>query len=163
MATIDLNAFGQVTAKGKLEQTPNHSIVNAKITAGSNVTLEPGMAVELDASSSGSMITVKPVSTGDVFGFIPLTHKNNAIGLSSTVTDTIEVAIKDCVMVMEAGEAIARGSYVKYDATNIKVEVADTAGDAIVGQAWDAAAASGDLIRVYISTPNIPAVVPAQG
>lgn len=161
MATIDLNAFGQTTAKGKLELTPNYSIFSAKIAAGSNVTLEPGMAVELDASSTGPMLTVKPVDSGLIFGFIPLVHKNNAIGLTSTVTDTVEVATKDCVMVMEAGGAIARGDVLKYDASTVTVEEADTAADAIIGIALDAAAASGDLIRVKIATPNIPAVVAA--
>lgn len=158
---IDLNAFGQSTAKGKLELTPNGNIFSAKITAGSNVTLEPGMAVELDGSSTGAMLTVKPVSSGLIFGFIPLVHKNNALGLTSTLTETVEVASKGCVMTMEAGEAIARGSYVKYDSTNIQVNEADTADDAIVGIALDASSASGDLIRVYILAPNAPAVVAA--
>ena len=161
--SIDLNAVGQSTAKGKLEQAPSYSIFNAKITAGSNVTLEPGMAVELDASSSGPMLTVTPVSSGLIFGFIPLVHKNNAIGLTSTTNDTVEVATKDCVMVMEAEEALARGDYVKYNATYVTVEEADTAADEIVGIALDAAAAKGDLIRVLILTPNAPAVVPAAG
>lgn len=163
MATIDFNAFGQVTAKGKLEQAPNYSIFSAKIAAGSNVTLEPAMAVELDSSSTGAMLTVKPASSGLIWGFIPLTHKNNAIGLTATTTDVIEVASKDCVMVMEAEEAISCGDYVKYNATYVTVEEADTEGDAIVGIAMDTAAAKGDLIRVRIFAPNAPAVVPAAG
>lgn len=156
---IDLNAFGQSTAKGKLELTPNGSIFSAKITAGSNVTLKPGMAVELDSSSSGAMLTVTPVSSGLIFGFIPLVHKNNALGLTSTLTETVEVASKGCVMTMEAGEAIARGDYVKYNSSTTKVEEADTAADAVVGIALDAASATGDLIRVYILAPNAPAVI----
>lgn len=158
---IDLNTFKQSTAKGKLELTPNGNTFSAKITAGSNVTLEPGMAVELDASSSSSMLTVTPVSSGLIFGFIPLVHKNNAIGLTSTTSDVIEVASKGCVMTMETEEAISRGDYVKYNATYVTVEEADTATDAIVGIALDTAAAKGDLIRVYILAPNAPAVVPA--
>ena len=158
---IDLNAFNQSTAKGKLELTPNGNTFSAKVTAGSNVTLEPGMAVELDSSSTASVLTVKPVSSGLIFGFIPLVHKNNAIGLTSTTSDVIEIASKGCVMTMETEEAISRGDYVKYNATYVTVEEADTAADAIVGIALDTAAAKGDLIRVYILEPNAPAVVPA--
>ena len=158
---IDLNAFNQSTAKGKLELTPNGNTFSAKVTAGSNVTLEPGMAVELDSSSTASVLTVKPVSSGLIFGFIPLVHKNNAIGLTSTTSDVIEIASKGCVMTMETEEAISRGDYVKYNATYVTVEEADTAADAIVGIALDTAAAKGDLIRVYILAPNAPAVVPA--
>lgn len=160
---IDLNAFGQNTAKGKLELTPNMNTFSAKVTAGSSVTLEPGMAVELDASSSGPTLTVKPVSSGLIFGFIPLVHKNNALGLTATTTDMIEVASKNCVMVMEAEEALSRGDYVKYNATYVTVEEADTAADEIVGIALDAAAAKGALLRVLILAPNAPAVVPAAG
>lgn len=158
---ISLNAFSQETAKGKLELTPNMNTFSAKVTAGSDVTLEPGMAVELDASSTSSVLTVKPVSSGLIFGFIPLVHKNNAIGLTSTKADLIEIASKNCVMVMETEEAISRGDYVKYNATYVTVEEADTAADAIVGIALDTASAKGDLIRVFILAPNAPAVVPA--
>jgi len=158
---ISSNAVSQETAKGKLELTPNMCTFSAKVTAGSNVTLEPGMAVELDSSSSGSVLTVKPASSGLIFGFIPLVHKNNAIGLTSTTADFIEVASKHCVMTMETEEAISRGDYVKYNATYVTVEEADTATDAIVGIALDTASAKGDLIRVFILAPNAPAVVPA--
>ena len=162
--TIDLNAFGQSTAKGKLEQTPTANIFSARVTAGSSVTLKPGMAVEIDASDTTKMLAVKPLtSTGTVFGFIPLVHKNNAIGLTATTTDVIEVAADNAVMVMEASEAIAKGSLIKYDYSTLKVGEADTAADAVVGIALEAAAADGDLLKVLIKTPNVPAVVPAAG
>ena len=159
---IDLNAFGQSTAKGKMEQTPNANVFNARVTAGSSVTLKPAMAVEIDSSDTSKMLAVKPLtSTGQVFGFIPLNHKNNAIGLTSTTTDFIEVAADNCVMVMEASEAIAKGSWIKYDYSTLKVGEADTEADAVVGIALEAAAADGDLLKVLIKTPNLPAVVPA--
>ena len=65
---IDLNAFGQSTAKGKMEQTPNANVFNARVTAGSSVTLKPAMAVEF---VSRSAVNVEVVALTSEISFPP--------------------------------------------------------------------------------------------
>lgn len=160
MATINFNAFGQSTAKGKLELTPNANTFTVKISAGSDTTLTPGMAVELDSAGTGVQINVKALTqNGTIFGFVPLNHKNNGLTVTATKPEHIEVACDNCIMEMEASAAIAQGALVKYNYSTKKVATASSSGDKPCGIALQSAGADGDLLKVLIKTPVCPAVV----
>jgi len=156
MATINFNAFAQETAAGKLEQSPNMATYSVRLEVGSDTTLKPCTAVKLKNTTS-KLITVTPTSSDadEIFGFIPLNHKNNGLVVTSTEPVTVEVASFGCIMTMEASAAINRGAHVTYSYSTNKIATA-ASSDLICGLALDAAGASGDLVRVLLTVPNVP-------
>lgn len=158
MTSINFNAFTQATAAGKLELSPNGAVYTVRVGSSSNVTLSPGMAVEIDTATAQSL-AVKPLASDSnlIFGFVVLNHKNNALAITSTNPEYVEIASYGCVMEMTASAAINRGAYVTYASATNKVATTTT-GAQICGIALDNATASGGLIKVLILAPNVPTV-----
>jgi hypothetical protein len=148
---LSTNQFGILNTKGALTLAQNFNIVDCIVYASESGTLVPGQAVKLvDVAASAIIVQAIAANTDAVFGFVCDNFKVNEF----TAGQAIKIAIKDCVMLMEAGAAIARGATLMPVVTGQKV-VTQTSGKTAIGITFDKAAASGDLVRVYITTPNL--------
>jgi hypothetical protein len=112
----------------------------------------PGAPVKRVASSQGSapVVTLCTAETDEVFGFITFDIKNPAFIAGMTAN----VSIKNNVLYMYATAAIVAGAQVQLDLAGNGIKTAADSNDTIVGWAFDSAAASGQLFRVYIETPS---------
>jgi hypothetical protein len=146
-----LNQFQKTVEKGKTTLLLNSNIISGIIDATETATLVAGDPVKI-YNTTGSVIKfVKATAaTDDIFGFIPFEVKQNEF----VAGDPINVAFNDCVMVMEASAAIARGVAVQIDPSTSKVAT-KTGTNTAIGYTLDKAAADTDLIRVLIKTPRL--------
>ena len=159
MATIQFNAFNQVSAQGKLELTPNANIFTCQINPEyEGDDLVPAQAVKLIGSTSGVPV-VDVVGAGDkVFGFVCLDHKYNNFKAGKLC----RIASDYATMTMVSDGAITRGDYVAIS-DDVKVETTDDSSLS-VGIAMDNSF-DGALVRVLVkclgsqtaSTPLTPA------
>lgn len=159
MATIQFNAFSQVSAQGKLELTPNANIFTCQINPEyEGDDLVPAQAVKLIGSTSGVPV-VDVVGEGDkVFGFVCLDHKYNNFKAGKLC----RIASDYATMTMVSDGAITRGDYVTIS-DGVKVETTEDSSLSI-GIAMDNSF-DGALLRVLIKclgsqtavTPPTPA------
>lgn len=147
-----INQFKQSTDQGQIDNpTGAAQVISCRVGAGQVTALVAGQAVKLDDSAGGIPNVLSLATDGDLtFGFVVLTAKDASYAAGAVV----EIAISGTIMQMTASAAIARGAGVSVG--NAAIKVAQTTGlNPVVGWAYDKAAADGDLIRVFITTPDI--------
>lgn len=147
--TLNPNQFAMTNEKGSTDLGFLKNVVSCAVSASESGELVAGDAVTIEDSAGGvPKVLLATADNADMFGFVTrnLKDQNRVAG------EPLEVAIKNTVMVMEAGAAIARGAKVEFDVSAKKV-ITSAGTNTIVGWAYDKAAADGDLIRVYIETP----------
>ena len=145
------NQFNVTAEKGMLTLLPNSNVFNCKIDENESATLVPGDPVKIKDVAGPQIVVEKAAAATDaILGFVCRSIKQSEY----VAEDTVQVAFENCVMVMEADAAIARGAVLEVDPSTSKV---DTHGgtNRIVGYALDKAAADGDLIRVLIDLPGL--------
>lgn len=146
--TQDINQQSLTSEKGMLDLAPNDNLFSCRINPASVATLTNlnGAAFKL-LDVAGQTLVVDLVTAADdtkIFGFLPFEVKKN----SYVAGDFIRLAATQCIMIMEASAAIARGDSVEVVPTGIKVATLNIG--TLVGVALDKAASNGDLIRVAI-------------
>ena len=143
------NQFSQTTEKGVLSPSFGgvDASVNCQVVSTEATALVPAQPVKLSDTASGTIVVTAITATTDkVFGFIP----NNVKKDSYPALDMVKVATSGSIMIMEASAAIARGATVEPVIAGQKVATKTTGTS--IGTALDKATASGDLIRVAITT-----------
>lgn len=144
------NQFAMSVEKGTLDLAFNPNTVAAKVYASESTALVAGQAVKLVPGTGAKLPIVTAVTgiTDTVFGFVNFSLKDKTYAAGKNV----EISMKGNVMYMEASAAITQGAAVQLTLSGQKVAT-QTASNTIVGWAFDGAAQSGDLIRVWIEAP----------
>lgn len=142
------NQFAISTTKGTKDSGANvvsaefySATPTATITAGEFVILASTVAPNVSKVSVGADSTLK--SYGVVLSNI---QKD-----SWAVGDKLEVALLNCIVMLEASAAITAGASLQYDVSTKKVAT-KTSSNTIVALALENAAADGSLIRCLINT-----------
>lgn len=144
--TQQLNQFAQTPEKGQLTLDPNWNTLNCVVSANQATPLAPAQAVLIEDATGAAIPVTDIAAVGDaIFGFVTYNTRTDTYN----ALDSVKIARKGDVMLMEASAAIARGADVEVVIAGNKVATR-TAGT-IVGKALDKAAADGDLIRVEIT------------
>lgn len=148
--TVNMNQFSMNALKGQLTLGVNSNVITARINpASSENNIPAGAALKLvDTTSAGEVIVDKAAATDDIFGFLVYSTKEN----NPTKGDRVQVAFSNCIMIMEASEAIAGGALVEIVAASNKIALSDGTNN-IVGKTLRKCAADGDLIPVLILAP----------
>lgn len=150
---MDSNTFQQVAVKGQLTLAQNFNTFSCVVDASEATPLVAGQAVKIK-DIAGDVITVTAAAATDkIFGFIPHNVKKE----SYEANEMVKIASRDCVMVMEAGAAIASGASLEIVAVGQKV-ITSAGINKIIGEAFQKASADGDLIKVWISAPLVAQV-----
>lgn len=148
---LNQNQFGQAVVQGQLDLHSSNqgNVISCQVASTQATALVAGEAVKLaDVAGGVPKVVSLAADTEAAFGFVVRNSKD----IERVAGETLEIAFANTVMYMTAGAAIARGASVEYDVS--KLEVITSAGtNPVIGYALDKAAASGDLIRVYIQTP----------
>ncbi len=148
------NQFNITNEKGALTLVPNINVIDALIDKDESATLIPGDAVKIKDIAGKLKIEKATGSTDAIFGFLPFDVRTSEF----VANDAVKVALRDCVMVMEASAAIAVGASLEIDTTTMKVATA-TGVNTVIGTAFKKAVVDGDLIDVFIGTPaTIPTI-----
>ena len=148
---LNLNAVHQEPVKGQLDlQIARSGVISGRISASASSGLVAGQRAALDSANTGAEVK-----------FVAAAYNAAAIGIvirdikgsSPAAGDAIQVAGNfGPFMWLKAGEEVTPGELVQYDSGGGMTVVAVSAGKTI-GMALDYAAASGDLIRIMLSTP----------
>lgn len=150
MATpLNPNQFNQTPVKGQRDLTNGvDNVFSAIIASTETATLQNGTGVDFvnNANPLPNVIATAADTTLPA-GFILRNPKD----VSFVAGDRVEIAGTGTVIYLEAGAAIARGAQVEYDASEGKV-ITSAGTNPVVGRAFDAAAADGDLLRVKLET-----------
>lgn len=146
-----MNQFAQSEVKGSLDMAYNTTVLSVMLHSTAGVGLVAGQAVKVVDEADGVIKVIEvAANTDDVFGFINYDVRRATF----TAGDYVEVsAVNGCVMYMEASAAIARWARVSVVVSGSKVVTA-SAALTVVGRAFDKAATTGDLIRVWILLPG---------
>ena len=145
----NLNQFQQTAERGQIALLcANSPVISAIVDSSEAGTLKAGDAVKLVSTSAGIPHVAK-LAAGDTSlvptGFVvfnPVSNADIAAGAA------VEIAITGAFMYMEASAAIEAGANVSYAYDTGKIATENSTP--VCGVALDAAAASGDLIRVAI-------------
>jgi hypothetical protein len=148
--TQNSNQFKQSGEQGQLDlQVTNGSVLPCQVSSSESGTITAGEAVKLEDSAGGVPKVLKlAANTDKTFGFFPLDFRKN----SRVALESLNIAVFGSVMNMTAGAAIARGANLEVVYTTKKV-ITNASVNPVIGWAYDKAAADGDLIRVFITTP----------
>lgn len=151
MAPQNINQFRQTPVVGDLDLEFQGSVVSARISADQVTAIVPGQALKIQNSGgSGVPNLLATAADTDIPWAVAMRNIKNA---TFPALAMLEVAREGSVMFMTAGAAIARGAPVEISSTTFKVITA--AGiNPVIGEAYDQASADGDVIRVWIHTPN---------
>ena len=158
MANFNSNQFTQQRTAGELDLTtnPNPSVMTARFNPDSETDLEGfGVGVGLtdlgsDDSEGPPIVDVRSEDNDAIFGVRIFTTKQG----DAEAGTPIEVAFKNAVVFMEAGEALDRGVKVSLDvSTGGEVQALDDFAE--FGITLDKAGEAGDLIRVLITADGI--------
>lgn len=141
-----MNQFSQAPVKGALDLPGIGDVVSGMVYSSEAVALVPGQGVKIVDSAGGVPKFTATTVDGDIpFGFVI----GNLKDISYAASDRVEIALPGAFMWMEAGAAIARGAAVEAVVATQKV-ITSAGANPVIGQAFDKAAADGDLIRVWI-------------
>lgn len=147
------NQFAQAAQLGMIDQRLDYSTFPAQIDVSETGTLYAGAPVKL-VDSAGGIPKVKLIeaTTDLVFGYINYNQKN----VSFIAGSPVELSLAGNVIYLYSVGAIGRGIRVVPSLiTNGGVAAVSGSGaENIVGWAYDKASAAGELIRVYLLTPN---------
>ena len=155
----NLNQFAQTALVGQPDWTVNQNIVSAKIYTSSSggALLVAGNAVKLK-DIAGDMPVVDLVTGVTDTPWGVLIHRMK--GDTFTAGQIVEVALSGSTVFMQASAATTRGNRLQLDPAGPTVaNLASLGTNASIGTGIDKAAASGDMIRVYVSPadPNLSA------
>lgn len=146
------NQFKQSREKGEVDQRMGPGTISCQVGSAQVAALVPGQAVKIVDSAGGvPKVIAVAADTDDIYGVVAFTFKDATFPANSPVEI---IGMRNGVIVMEAGAAIARNAEVQYVVTGAKVITA-VATKRILGRAFDKAAADGDLIRVTVDLPGI--------
>ena len=148
--TLNLNQAFTNVVKGQIAQGTNTNKQSVLILSTSVNTFGAATAVKIVNDTNPIISVEKAAATDVIFGFITY----NPVDNSPVAGDLVQIAMNGVEMYMEAGAAIARGAKLEIVATGDKV-ITSAGTNKIVGLALDAAAASGDIIKVLILEPLI--------
>jgi hypothetical protein len=149
--TLSSNQFQRSNIKGRLDEILNLNQFRCIVDKDEESTLVPGDAVKIK-DVAGTLIVVEKAAalTDDIFGFVPYSVDKNEY----VANDLLQIASRDCVMVMEASAGIARGVSVQFNPATRKVAT-KTGTNTAVGISLEKAAADTNLIKVWIQTPRM--------
>lgn len=140
------NQFKQEVVKGLIDLLIGGNIIPCRVYSSEGSALVPGQAVKLyDGAGGTPIITAVTADTDKIFGYVPYSLKDSSFAAGAAV----EIAFEGAVVYLEASAAIARGAKLMAVVSGNKVATS-VAGKSVIGFAFDKAAASGDLIRVYL-------------
>jgi hypothetical protein len=147
-----LNQFAQTSNLGMLDlQSRGGTVISVAVSSNIGTgTLVAGQPVKLDTAQTGGVPQVLPCTSDadPVFGFVNFSLKDQSFASGAR----LEIALVGCVMFMNSNAAITRGAPVEIDITAAG-NVGPSAGiNPIVGYALDSASATGQLLRVFITT-----------
>lgn len=147
--TLSTNQFAQTNSQGTRDLPMFGNVFSFQVDAAQATDLVAGQAVKMATTAGGVPKVLSLAADTDApVGFIIRNFKD----ASYSAGDYVEVAYQGTVLWMTAGALIARGA--KLQTVNATVKVITNAGtNPVVGWALDAAAADGDLIRVYVLSP----------
>lgn len=141
------NQFIQTPEVGYIDlQTNGANVVSATHLAGQSTPLVAGQAVKL-VDNFTDIPSVQASTIAEVAWGVVVANLKDA---NFQAQETLEVARVNTIMWMKASAAIARGASVQYDPATNKVAL-KVSTNGILGQAFDKAAADGDIIRVIIN------------
>jgi hypothetical protein len=149
---LNMNQFNISAVKGMVDlKVGPANIVSCEVDTSSAGNLVPGQAVKIVSTIGGIPNVVEcSAASDDVFGIIAYDIKSTAFGAG----DKVEIAFsRGTAVYMEASAAISANAKVMIVLSGQKVATATT-GNMIVGRAFDAASASGDLIRIIVDLPG---------
>lgn len=149
--TLTSNQFQRSNIKGRLDEILNINQFRCIVASTETATLIPGDPVKIK-DVAGSLIVVEKATalTDDIFGFVTYSVDINEY----VAGDILQVASCDCVMVMEASAAIARGVAVQVDYSTGKIAT-KTGTNTAIGIALEKASGDTSLIKVWIKTPRL--------
>lgn len=151
--TPSQNQFALSSILGTLDLRQNTGTVSAMVSSAyAGVPIVAGQAVKLVASNAGGVPMVVPCTANSdaVYGFVNYSIKS----IGFVANQAMEISLAGNVMWLYATGAITQGVQVTLDVTTIGGVGAKvgSSGAAIVGWAFDGAAAAGALIRVQFSS-----------
>jgi hypothetical protein len=145
------NQFKQSVEKGQVDQRMGPGTISCQVKSDEATALVPGQAVKIVDSAGGvPKVTAVTADTDDIFGVVAFTFKDMDFPAGAPVEI---VAMRNGVIYMEAGAAIARNAEVQYVVTGQKVITA-VSTKRILGRAFDKAA-NGEIFRVVVDLPGI--------
>ncbi|MBZ5673702.1 MAG: hypothetical protein LAP61_05590 [Acidobacteriia bacterium] len=147
---LNPNQFSQTTVAGQLDLEFAGSIVSANVSQNQATALVAQQGVKIENSAGGTPKMLAMTSNTDTpWGFVVRNLKDANFPTNAAM----EVARDNAVMYMTASGAIARGAPVEYD--YVANKVGPSLGvNPVIGEAYDKAAADGDLIRVWLHLPS---------
>ncbi len=153
--TLNQNQFALQPVLGDIDMQFTGTVIAAAAATGNTGTFVPGQPVKIEDSAGGVPKFVPLVAnTDETFGFVVRNLKDASIAAGKS----FELAMKDSVIFLVSGAAIARGANLEvvYDANSGAGSVITAAGvNPVIGKALDKATAASQLIRVYLSVPSI--------
>lgn len=144
------NQFAQTQERGYVDLSNGaHNVISCQVDTTETGTLAAGDPVTVVNNAGGVPKVIKATAdTSEIFGFVARNIKD----INYSAGDRIEIGLKGTVMFLTAGAAIARMVQVEADVSADTV-ITSAGTNTIVGWSLDAAAANGDLLRIYIETP----------
>lgn len=150
---VDINSFKITPVQGQVDLNFAGSVVSARVKSDEATALVAGQAIKLVDSAGGvPEVTALTANTQQAFGFVTRNLKDQDFPAYASV----EIGLQGTVIWMTAGAAIARGAKLEVVYTTNKV-ITNAGTNPVCGYAYDKAAADGDLIRVYVITPQFSA------
>lgn len=148
------NAFAQGPILGQVDLPYSVGTVSAQIDSSQSGNLYPGQAVKIVDSIGGvPKVVAVTADTDEVFGFINYNFKNPYFSAGMPV----EISQAGNMMYLLSTGVVARGVRV-CSKNSVSIggvgALSGSGGENIVGYAFDAASAAGQLMRVRISSPS---------
>jgi hypothetical protein len=138
-----LNQFKLSNVPGET-MSPNDPVISARISSSQSSYLVAGDCVTLVAAEDGDIPVVEKMTSPAVAEGVLLFNAQKAKRYAG---ERVEIALKGSIVTMVAATAINRGVSVAW--SNSTGYVSSTSGLKL-GHTLDIAAATGDIIRVYI-------------
>lgn len=154
LPTLNQNQFALQPVLGDIDMQFTGTVIAAAAATGNTGSFVPGQPVKIENSAGGVPKFVPlTANTDDTFGFVVRNLKDASIAAGKS----FELAMKESVIFLASGAAIARGANVEvvYDANSGAGSVITAAGiNPVVGKALDKATAADQLIRVFLNVPS---------
>lgn len=147
----NINQFAPSSLLGMVDQKFNYNTLAVQIDASETGTLVAGQAVKIYDSAGGiPKVVACSANSDEVLGFINYSIKDQSFVAGSKC----EISQAGNVLYLISTTAIARGAQVTLDNVYVGGVASKNTGDKIVGYALDKAAAAGTLVRIKLQTPS---------
>lgn len=151
MTNPNINQFSQLPVLGQMDLEFAGSVVSGQVDSTQATALIAGQPVKIVNSVGGAPKVIALASqTDNVFAFVARNLKDATF----PAITRLELALRNSVMYMNSGGAIARGGAVNIDINNVGNVLAWDGTSPVIGWAYDEATAANQLIRVYIEAPT---------